>query len=157
MTTRNHSKTLPNRPKSTLTCYKAKRWNGFLTDIHQESTTFGEVVKSGILVKDMNEIDYKKHAQRSFNAIHNVERKKPDPNKMVFRQKRKSTTRSINDQPKNPFQYETRLANYNNWPKRPGTARRILTPVRLGDYPDMERPKDVIALFGKPVSEPSLL
>lgn len=150
-------KSTATRPQSTLTCYKATRWNGFLNDIHQESNTFGEIVKSGSIVKEQNDQEFKATAQKSFNAIHNVKRKKSDPSKMVPRQKRKQI-KSLNTHDKNQFQHDMRLANYSNWPLRPNTStKRILSPTRLADYPEMKRPKIVPTLLGEPVANPIIL
>lgn len=155
--TRSTTKKSPTRPQSTLTCYKSNRWTGFLNDIQQESNQFGEIVKNGSIVKEKNDQEFKQTAQKSFNAIHNVKRKKADPNKMVPRQKRRQI-KSLNAKDKNQFHHDMRLANYSNWPLRATSpTKRILSPIRLGDYPNMKRPMDVPTMLGEPVANPIIL
>jgi hypothetical protein len=136
---------------------RRSRWSGFLGDVQNEATTFKEILREAAARKDQSNRDYAECAQRSFNAIHNVVRKKPDPARMTpnhfsrlpgFRPPPSDSPRSmVSGQ---GYEYDTSPPMRDRWPKRPITRNslRILNPTRLNDYPAIVRPKDVACVMG---------
>jgi hypothetical protein len=134
---------------------RKSQWAGFLGDVRNESTTFKEILQRASAEKTESNAQFKACAQHSFNAIHNVVRKKPDQVGRPLRQAtRASSTLTRSNAPESPFEFEHKVANHDRWPVRPVTkvSQRILTPTRLGDHPGVARPKDIVCILGWPVS-----
>jgi hypothetical protein len=139
---------------------RRSRWSGFLGDVQNESVTFKEILRESAARKEQSNQDYRTFAQLSFNAIHNVVRKKPDPSRMTPNRYSRlqgfhPPPSQISEPPVTPFEFDTRVANHNRWPERPVTRNslRVLNPVRLRDYSGMARHKDVPCILGAQVSD----
>jgi hypothetical protein len=133
---------------------RRSRWAGFLGDVRNETATFTEILRQGATVQEKSNAQFKQSAQRSFNAIHNVVGKKPDQSGRPPTQPRtRSQTAQRFSIPESPFEYEFKSANHDRWPVRPVTrgSERVFSQVRLGDYPNIARPKDVPYLTGWPM------
>ena len=137
--------------------YNPKRWAGFLSDIHTEANTFKQVLKDASTTRDKSNSEFANLGERSFRSIHNIERKKVDLSKCVPRLSRPSTQHIKTRQTTSPFEFEMRVANHDRWPKRPSSARRILSPVKLNDYSDGKRKHDMICVFGAPLDKDALI
>jgi hypothetical protein len=138
---------------------RRSRWAGFLGDVKSESSTFKDILSKAAVQKAQVNRDYKTYAQRSFNAIHNVVRKKPDPSRMTPDHRSRMPDfhpepPAVDAPPESPFEFDARIPNRDRWPVRPVTAGscRVLTPVRLRDYPGVSRAKDITCVLGAPVS-----
>lgn len=151
--------------------YKPKRWTGFLTDIKEESLTFQQVMSEITKNKDQSNADYAKFAKESFFSIHRGTSLNDDQQRRVSKKRSlsrlnqshqkttKSTTirrnsnnvLSMQEQQGSTFEFDIRISNHNRWPKRASSARRILRPVKLQDYPDLERHKDIVCVLGAPL------
>ena len=150
--------------------YKPQRWTGFLTGVKEESLNFKQVMSDIKKNKDKSNADYQKFAKESFNSIHRIPSRNNDQTQKISRpssssirrQNRYKTTKSsirrksINtlhtqEQQTSPFEFDIRVSNHDRWPKRPSSAHRILKPTKLQDYPDLERPKDIVCVLGTPL------
>jgi hypothetical protein len=139
--------------KATPVTFKRSRWNGFLGDVKRESCAFKEVLMNASAEKEESNRRFKESAQYSFRAIRYAARKNPDPTKAVPRLTRPQT-RSAGGPPekKSPWEFDEN-EKCHTWPARPITriSQRVLSPVRLQDYPPNSRPQDIICLYGLPV------
>jgi hypothetical protein len=134
---------------------KRSRWNGFLGDVKRESSAFKDVLVQASLQKEESNEQFRQFAQISFNAIHNVQRRKPDPSKAVPRLTRPQTRSASRPPPKKSvWEFEDKDANHTRWPVRPitRTSKRILTPVRVQDYGSLPRPSDIVCVYGAQIS-----
>ncbi|KAK8845088.1 hypothetical protein M9Y10_021266 [Tritrichomonas musculus] len=162
----NNSKHTASLPDYT---YKPQRWNGFLTDIKLESISFKKIMSEVTQNKDKSNADFEKFSKESFASIRRASLRNNDQQHQISRlsassrlnqthnRKIKNAVRRSNnnfhtqEQQSSPFEFDIRISNHDRWPKRPSSARRILRPVKLQDYPDLERPKDIICVMGAPL------
>jgi hypothetical protein len=135
---------------------RRSRWAGFIGDVRNETATFKEILRQGATQQERSNVQFTQSAQRSFNAIHNIVRRKIDESGRPPAQRRgpsqSAPTLAI---PESPFEYDFKIANHDRWPVRPVTrgTQRIFAPVRLRDYPKITRPKDIPYLTGWPVTK----
>lgn len=150
-------------PFETEKTYKPRRWNGFISDIKEESSAFKQVLKDAKTSRDKSNEDYEKFAIRSYKVIHRPPKGENKYNNSVPRLSAQSQrpsrnkNRSINLRGKAsnssdlPFEYDVRITNHDKWPNRPSSAYRIFKSVRLNDYPDVQRKKDMVCVMGSPI------
>lgn len=150
--------------------YKPQRWTGFLTGVKEESLTFRKVMSEITKNKDQSNAEFAKFAKESFFSIHRgtslndsqyrkasklasasrLSQTRPKTAKNPIR-RRNSNVLSVQERQESPFEFDIRISNHDRWPKRASSARRILAPVKLQDYPDLERPKDIVCVLGAPI------
>jgi hypothetical protein len=137
--------------------YKVERWNDFLGDVRQEGAAFKEVLRAVADQKERANTTFARASQKSFNAIHNVARRKMDESRAVPRLSRQGTRGLVSrDAPKINLAFDVRISNHDRWPRRSSSTRssqRIFSPTRLNDYRALGGPpaKDMICLYGSPV------
>ena len=134
-----------------------KRWKRFLSDIHEESSTFSGIQEQTLAASLRSNQEYAKCEQVSFNAIHNVTRKPPLQDTGVPRVKKPKEPVTEPKKTYDPFEYAFRISNSYVFPVRKNSAQRIFNPVKLQDYPNLKRKKDIPVVGGEVVTDPLLI
>ena len=137
------------------------RWSGFVFDVHNEASRFKEDFDRASERHGQIDKDFKKVAQLSFNAIHNVKRVKPmgvQGVPKVRRQKKPETHEPTFQYCDLDFEFDHKEANHTKWPRRICSAQRLLSPQRLRTVYDV-RPKrrDLYVVSGEPIEDPDVL
>ena len=135
----------------------SNKWKRFLSDIHEESSTFSGIQQQTLEASLKSNKEYAKCEQISFNAIHNVIRKPPLQDTGIPRVKKPKETIPEIKNAYDPFEYEFRISKSRVFPARKNSAQRIFNPIRLKDYPDLKRHQDIPVIGGEVVSDPLLL
>lgn len=133
------------------------RWSGFVFDVKNEASRFKEDFDRASERHGKIDQDFKKVAQLSFNAIHNVKRVKPvgvQGVPKVRRSKKKEEHEPTFQYCDLEFEFDKKEANRTRWPTRPCSAQRLLSPQRLRTVYDV-RPKhrDLYVVSGEVIDD----
>lgn len=129
------------------------KWSIFLHDIRDESHNLTEACSKASQDHAQVNSEYKRAAQLSFNAIHNIKRRQPPEENMIPRfphpKPKVEITIDSDDfsifNATSPSQFK-----YTEWPKRASSAVRYLNPEKLASvYNVKKRPKDEYVVTGE--------
>lgn len=138
-------------------------WFNFVRQLKEDSKIMKTIIKKGHEDGVNSNKEYSEFRQKTFNAIYGVKRKPATEIERVPKARRigcssLSTSRTA---PQKSYvkeiEFEMPPTNTYNWPKRNSSAKRVFRPVKLNDYPNMKRKKDLIILYGAPVHEATAL
>lgn len=141
----------------------APYWFSFVRQLKEDTKIMKNVIKKGHEDGVNSNKEYSEFRQKTFNAIHGVKRKPASEIERVPRARRtgRSTLSTSRTAPQKTFvkeiEFEMPPTNTYNWPKRNSSAKRVFKPVKLNDYPNLNRKKDMIILYGAPVHEATAL
>jgi hypothetical protein len=138
-----------------------QRWSAFLTDIKGESVRFREVLVRASADHKTVDARFRKCAQLSFNAIHNVKRVKPSEDDGVFRLTRLAGRSPEGPQP-DPLDYIATggvvFCPPSYKPKRAASAAHALAPAKLDVvYQVQPKPRDIPVVCGAPAQTEDVL
>ena len=141
--------------KSSLS--SGKKWFNLIDQVKEENQALAEIIKKGTDERTKSNLEYFRFRQQSFNSIHNIKKSTPSspmsPNKM---QRSKSVRRENQTEKRGigqlssfaVMEFETPVTNVDRWPKRNSAAKRILSPVKLKDYGNIRKKRDMFILSG---------
>jgi hypothetical protein len=138
-----------------------QRWSAFLTDIKGESVRFREVLVRASADHKSVDARFRKCAQLSFNAIHNVKRVKPSEDNGVFRLTRLPGKTPEETQP-DPMDYigtgGVVFCPPSYRPRRAASAAHALAPAKLDEVYAVEpKVRDIPVVCGAPAQGEDVL
>ena len=129
------------------------KWSIFLHDIRNESHNLSEAYSKASHDHTQVNDEYKKASQLSFNAIHNIKRRRPLPENMIPRvphPKPKSELSNMSDEFSLFSSNNSSQFKHTEWPKRASSATRYLSPDKLASiYNVKKRPVDEYVVTGE--------
>ena len=137
-----------------------KKWFNLIDQVKEENQALAEIIKKGTDERTKSNLEYSKYVQKSFNSIHGVKRSQPVspvisrslPRSKSVRREKPIKTRGLSQLASfGVMEFETPVTNVDRWPKRNSAAKRILSPIKLKDYPDSHKKRDMYVLTGEVV------
>jgi len=128
------------------------KWSGFISHIQKESHIFKEILKRAEEDKENCNKDFSTFSKKSFQTIHRTTK---DRSIVPAIKEKKTIARVLSNNPKEPkpsilpIEYDYKPTNQYKWPKRMTSAKRLLVPEKLNDYPPSNRKKDIHVISGK--------
>ena len=147
----------------TPTVPSGKKWFDLIAQVKEENDALTEILKRGSDERAKSNLEYLEKRQKSFNAIHGIQRSGVPSRVVTGKHKRSPYPHKTSKvEPRNVselssfavMEFDTPVTNVDKWPKRKTPARRILSPVKLNDY-NNKRHKDTFVLSGDAIP-PSL-